>query len=95
MDNLFTLKQPSKVRYRIINEDEPAATELQWAATFYLGESDIDDTFEDTATTEVIIEAPDFETAVKYAQQYIRKMQTESETKDLWSDAEILSIELR
>lgn len=67
-----------------------------WAVEYYLGGSnDIDDSFEDDGDrVQVDIEAPDFESAAKYATQYIIKMQ-KSENGERWADAEILSIERR
>lgn len=66
------------------------ATGPEWVAQYYLGEPEYDDTPEDDATQEVIFNAVDFDTAVRYAQQYLRKRQSETDT---WETAEILSVE--
>lgn len=68
---------------------------LEYEVTYYLGEDDIDDSIEDHSRVRKIIEAPDFDTAVRYAEQYMRKMRTEEETSAQWANAEILSIILR
>jgi hypothetical protein len=66
-----------------------------WSVEYYLGKSnDLDDTFDDNHRVQVNIEAPDFESAAKYATQYIIKMQ-KSENGERWANAEILSIERR
>lgn len=72
------------------NEDGP-----EWVATYHLGYSEFDDDLDSDETTEVIFNAPDFDMAARYAQQYLRKMQSEEETSDSWANAQILSVELR
>ena len=67
---------------------------LEFVVTVHFSESDIDDSMEDLSQEQFTIEAVDIETALKYAQQYIRKMQFESEDSK-WEDAEILSIDRR
>ena len=62
-----------------------------WVVTYYLGESDIDDSLDDESKVEVELSAANFETAVRYAQQYLKKKTLED---DSWSSAEILSVEL-
>ena len=62
-----------------------------WVVTYYLGESDIDDSLDDDSKVEVELSAANFETAVRYAQQYLKKKTLED---DSWSSAEILSVEL-
>lgn len=67
----------------------------EWVVVYYKGFTDlVDDNFESDDTVEVSLTAPDFNTAVKYAQQYLRKMQTDEETASSWEHAEILSVEL-
>lgn len=67
-----------------------------WAVEYYLPESeDLDDSFVDNGhRVRVDIEAPDFESAAKYATQYIIKKQKD-EGGEAWANAEILSIERR
>lgn len=81
------------LRKRILFEDVDEGPE--WVAVYYLGSEELDDSFEETDKTEIILNAVDFETAVKYAQQYLKKMQSDEETADQWRDAQILSVELR
>ena len=80
-------------RNRILFEDKDEGPE--WVAVYYLGSDELDDSFEETDKTEIILNAVDFEAAVRYAQQYLRKMQSDDETSDQWKDAQILSVELR
>ena len=77
----------------LLVEEETA--EPEWVVVYHLGYADFDDDFDNNDMREATFNAPDFDTAVKYAQQYLRKMQTEEETASQWSSAQILSIELR
>ena len=79
-------------RKHILFEDTEEGS--SWVATYYLNSADVDDSFEAEDLIEIVLTAPDFDTAVKYAQQYLRKMQTEEETASTWANAEILSVEL-
>lgn len=81
------------MRHRLIFEDKDQGPE--WVVTYHLGYSDIDDDLDYSETTDIIFNAEDFDTAVRYAQQYLRKMQTEEDTSEEWSSAEILSVVLR
>lgn len=66
-----------------------------WAVEYYLSEQEeLDDSFDNGRRVQVDIEAPDFETAAKYATQYMIKKQKEDGGED-WVNAEILSIERR
>lgn len=67
---------------------------LEFVVTVHFPESAVDDSMEETSQQQFTIEASDIETALKYAQQHIRKMQFESEDSR-WEDAEILSIDRR
>ena len=67
---------------------------LTWVVSYYLGGEELDDDFNTTNVIEVNIEAEDFENAVKYAQQYLRKQQLEEETAEKWKNAQILAVEL-
>lgn len=74
---------------------EDAEDEIWWAVTYYLPALDREfDDMDSSAQKTVEIEAADFDLAVKYANQYIIKMQ-KSENGDIWTSAEILSIERR
>lgn len=76
-------------RKRFLLDDEDS--NIQWVASYLLSDSELDDNFDDTDIEEVILNASDFETAVRYAQQYLRKMKSED---DSWKAAEILSVVL-
>ena len=81
--------------YSVMNEDGEDVDGPEWLVVYYLGGVESDDSFEDKDTIEIVLTAPNFEAAVKYAQQYIRKMQSEASTKERWADAEIISIDQR
>lgn len=65
----------------------------EWVATYHLGISEFDD-LDESEPIQIIFNAVNFDMAVRYAQQYLRKMQTEEETSNEWASAEILSVEL-
>lgn len=71
------------------SEDGP-----EWVVVYHFGLLEFDDDMNNVETTEIILNAPDFETAVRYAQQYLRKMQSEEETAEQWATAEIQAVEL-
>ena len=80
---------------RLVEEDE-LEEGPEWSVIVQLSDDTIDDDFDDeNASEEVIINAPDIDTAIKYAQQYVRKMQKSEDTAEQWVDAEIISIRLR
>ena len=80
-------------RKRLLVEEEVSS--LEWVVTYHMGYSEFDDSPQESDTQEMIINAPDFDTAVRYAQQYLKKMQFEDETASEWASAQILSVELR
>ena len=83
-------------RTKLILEDtEQDKNDPEWVATIYFGEPEVDDTMEDAPTEEIVVNAPDFDTAAKYVSQYVRKMQMDEATKDKWADANILAVQLR
>ena len=66
---------------------------IQWDVQYQLKSADeYDDDIDGNNIREVIIEADDFDTAVKYAEQYARKSAHEDSS---WADAEIISITQR
>lgn len=79
-------------RKRILFDDSEKGSD--WVVSYYLGEQEFDDSFDELNRTEIILTAESFEIAVRYAQQYLRKMKSEDETSAEWANAEILSIEL-
>ena len=79
----------------ILEDSEQDKNDPEWVATIYFGEPEVDDAMEDAPTEEVIVNAPDFDTAAKYVSQYVRKMQLDEETRDKWKDATILAVQLR
>lgn len=71
-------------------EDSEEEDVIQWAVQYNLSKSeDYDDDIDGKFIEEVIIEAPDFRTATKYAEQYAR---AEAHEDDSWRGAEIISI---
>ena len=80
-------------RKRILFEDNDQGPE--WVVVYHLGYLEFDDDVDSSDITEIVLNAPDFDIAVRYAQQYLRKMQVDEETSDIWADAQILSVELR
>ena len=79
-------------RKRIIFDDSVEGND--YVVVYHTGYAETDDSFENDETTEIVLTAPDFDTAVRYAQQYLRKMQTDDATADDWAGAQILSVEL-
>ena len=78
--------------FKVVNEDdkEDYDYEDEWAVQYQFEPSDeYDDEIEGSYIREVIISAPDFDTARKYAEQYARKV-THEEAE--WGRAEIISI---
>lgn len=61
----------------------------EWVAAYYLGYNEYDDEPNSEDSFEIQFIAKDFETAVKYAQQFLRKQKSE---KDSWESAELLSV---
>lgn len=80
-------------RKRILFEDIDEGPE--WVVTYYFGNDEFDDNMNSTNTEEIVLNAIDFDTAVKYAQQYLRKVKSDDKTKEQWRDAQILAVELR
>ena len=81
------------MRTHLLFEEEQEGPE--WVITYHLGYAELDDDIDGSDSTEVILNAIDFDTAVKYAQQYLRKKKSEEKTSTEWENAQILSIELR
>lgn len=77
-------------KHILVEEDEG----LEWVAVYLSNLEEYDDDFESSNTKEVKITAPDFDTAVRYAQQYLRKMQSEEETASEWKTVELVSVQL-
>ena len=91
-ERLLSLYSQPPVRTHVtMNEDITEEVETEWVVLFQLTADETDDSFEST-NEEISLTAPDIETAVKYAQQYIRKQSIEN---DRWKEAEILSIQMR
>lgn len=80
-------------RTHILFEDKEEGPE--WVVTYHLGYPELDDDIDESEVTEVILTAPTFNIAARYAQQYLRKMQTEEDTSESWKNAQILAVELR
>ncbi len=95
VENTLKLYSADSKYYRVINEDGEEEQGPQWSVIYHLGEPESDDSFEDTYTKEVVITAPNVEAAVRYAQQYVRKMKADPNSSSMWENAEIISIEQR
>lgn len=91
-DNLFTLASRPTVRYSVIREGEEESG-IDWLVQFELQPDEFDDSFDSNYREEIVITATDFDTAHKYAQQYIRTMQLKPETAVSWKDARVISID--
>ena len=79
-------------RKRILFTDNDYGEE--WVVVYHFGLNEFDDDLEAEESTEVIFKATSVEVAVRYANQYLKKMQLEEETADKWANAEIVSVEL-
>ena len=79
-------------RKRILFEENDEGPE--WVVTYHLGHAELDDEIEETDNVEIVLNAADFDLAVKYAQQYMRKMQSDDDSSEEWEDAQILSVVL-
>ena len=80
-------------KYVLLTEDEEPVQGTEFSVVFYLPslvQSTDDSMEEDNYMREIRVVAEDIGEAVKFAEQYIRKMQ--HDTSD-WEDAEIQSIE--
>jgi len=93
-NELFKLESKELKRYSVMNEDNEEEG-VEWLIQFQLASDEFDDSFDQDYKEEVVIVAPDFDTAYKYAQQYVRKMQLDSETSAQWKGAEIVSVDKR
>lgn len=91
-DNLFKLSSKPKMRYSVIREGEEESG-IDWLVQFELQPSEFDDSFDSNYREEIVITAVDFDTAFKYAQQYIRTMQLKDNTATSWKDARVISID--
>jgi len=88
-NNLFKLNTSDLKVYSHLLE---AASADQWLVKFHLGSEEFDDSFDDEFE-EVIIEASNVSDALKFAEQYARKMQLDSTTSSDWKDYEIVSVD--
>lgn len=91
-DTLFTIAPKPQLRYSVIREGEEESG-IDWLVQFELDPPEFDDSFDSNYREEIVITAPDLDSAHKYAQQYIRTMQLKSETKDQWKTARIVSVD--
>lgn len=80
--------------YTAMDEDEESTEDgIEWSVQFQLNlVDDYDDNMDQDSIEEVIISAPDFDTASKYAQQYARQQAHEDSR---WNEAEVISITRR
>ena len=79
-------------RKRILFDEDARGPE--WVVVYHLGYSEFDDDPDDTDFVEIVLNATSIDIAVRYAQQYLKKMQVEEATAEEWANAQILSVEL-
>lgn len=92
---MFTKSQQRRIKLMLESDDTQNKTDLEWIGTIGFDEPEIDDSMEDMEYEEISVFAPDFDTAVKYVDQYVRKMQLDETADSKWKDATILSVQLR
>lgn len=92
VENTLRLYSADRKYYSVLGEGGEEGP--QWAVQFHLSalEDEYDDNMEQDSVKEVILNALDFDSAVKHAQQYIHVQARENKE---WEDVEILSIEMR
>ena len=92
---MFTKSQKRRIKLMLESDDTQNKTDPEWIAMIGFDEPKIDDSMEDMEYEEISVFAPDFDTAVKYVDQYVRKMQLDETADSKWKDATILSVQLR
>lgn len=92
---MFTKSQQRRIKLMLESDDTQNKTDLEWIGTIGFDEPEIDDSMEDMEYEEISVFAPDFDTAVKYVDQYVRKMQLDETADSKWKGATILSVQLR
>ena len=92
---MFTKSQKRRIKLMLESDDTQNKTDPQWIATIGFKEPEIDDSMDNMEYEEISVFAPDFDTAVKYVEQYVRKMQLDETADSKWKDATILSVQLR
>lgn len=81
-------------RKYLIIEGADSTEDPQWVVSYMLSNTEYDDDLEEDNIQEVMFQAPEVGVAVRYAEQYLKKMQTEEETSAEWAEATILSVAL-
>lgn len=92
---MFTKSQQRRIKLMLESDDTQNKTDPEWIGTIGVEEPEIDDSMEDMEYEEISVFSPDFDTAVKYVDQYVRKMQLDETADSKWKDATILSVQLR
>lgn len=92
---MFTKSQQRRIKLMLESDDTQNKTDPEWIATIGFEEPKIDDSMDNMEYEEISVLAPDFDTAVKYVEQYVRKMQLDETADSKWKDATILSVQLR
>ena len=92
---MFTKSQQRRIKLMLESDDTQNKTDPEWIATIGFKEPEIDDSMDNMEYEEISVLAPDFDTAVKYVDQYVRKMQLDETADSKWKDATILSVQLR
>lgn len=92
---MFTKSQQRRIKLMLESDDTQNKTDPEWIATIGFKEPEIDDSMDNMEYEEISVFAPDFDTAVKYVDQYVRKMQLDETADSKWKDATIFSVQLR
>lgn len=92
---MFTKSLQRRIKLMLESDDTQNKNGPEWIATIGFEEPEIDDSMDNMEYEEISVFAPDFDTAVKYVDQYVRKMQLDETADSKWKDATILSVQLR
>ena len=78
-------------KHILFGDDE---SDTQWVAEYTMSLDEFDDNFQSEDVTEIDFRAFDFDTATRYAQQYLRKMKSDESTSEKWENAQLISLEM-
>lgn len=79
----------SSIEANVITEADESEEEPEWIVTYNLGEMLHEDISDETPSNEIILNAPDIETAIKYAEQNAR---IKAKEEPNWKEAEVISV---
>ena len=92
---MFTKSQKRRIKLMLESDDTQNKTDPQWIATIGFEEPEIYGCMDNEQYEKRAVFAPECDTAVKYVEQYVRKMQLDETADSKWKDATILSVQLR